>query len=271
MKLRVRYYRSYPMDAEFEFPAEGHLGEAEKELLLEVQKTAVIGMHLWNIGEPGGPDVTPDGEDWVITRLYAFYKQAGRVCRERIRPIFEASRRSGVQVYHVATGRYAHKYPQYRETVEKFGESGPSTPGCMDRSWQEEHTHDRYGPEVNKVVMSRVKNKIRIPVSVAPASGDRVVLNAGQLNGYLRSQGVNTLIYTGFAANACLLFASGGINDLFRLGYRIILVRDATAALEEKRTARESSNRDAAVRFIDRLYGYSCTTADLLTALSEAN
>ena len=60
MKLTVRFYRSYPMDITAEHPALGHLGEDEKVMDLDISKTVVAGMHLWNVGEPGGLDVTPE-------------------------------------------------------------------------------------------------------------------------------------------------------------------------------------------------------------------
>ena len=270
MRLPVRFYRGYPMDVTAPHPAEGHLGPAEKNLDLDPAGLIVTGMHLWNIGEPGGPDVTPDGPDWSITRLYDYYADAQQVIQDNIRPIFDAARTAGVQVVHIATRRYAHHYPQYAQTLSNYGDgASDEPPGCVDTSWEDEYYRDRLGMGVSeaKQEVDRVKNKIRVAQCVAPQPEDEVVLNGGQLNNLLRERKANTIIYTGFAANFCLQESPGGLVDMRDRGYRLIVVRDATAALEDIQSAAERANLNTAIAHIERDFGYSCTTEGLVSAL----
>lgn len=270
LKIKARFYRSYPMDVSAAHPALGHLGEDETVLDIPKSQAVVAGMHLWNIGEPDGPDVTPHGPDWSITKLYDFYRDAARALNENIGPILKAARKAGLPVVHVATSRYAHHYPQYRQTVETYGEeSRSSLPVCLDRSWRDQFTRHVFGSDVDAVEISRVKNKIRVSRAAAPAPSDHMVINDNQFTHLLRGLNANTIFYVGFATNACLLFIGrGGIHDMKRLGYRIILVRDATAALEEKQTALSGANQQTAIRWTERHFGYSCASRDLLAALA---
>ena len=84
MKLKARFYRAYPMDLNARHPALGQLGSAEKELEVDEKKTMIIGMHLWNVGEPNGPQILPDHPDWKITKLYDFYPDALKILQEKM-------------------------------------------------------------------------------------------------------------------------------------------------------------------------------------------
>ena len=271
LELPVQFYRSYPIDPTAEHPALGHLGLARKDLELDEQRTVVAGMHLWNIGEPGGPDVTPDGPDWAITKLYDFYRDAGKALKDKIRPVFEATRAAGMTVVHIATGRYAHHYPQYARTLEKYDEPRSTMPRvCEDTSWRDEYKRDTYGfmsAEEGARDMNRVKGKIRISQHAQPAPEDEVVLNGDQLNNMLRDRGVNTIVYTGFSTNACLLEAPGGLLDMRKRKYRLVIVRDATAALEDTVSGRDRQNMKTAIRHIEQQFGYTCTADDLVASL----
>ena len=270
MKLTVRFYRSYPMDITAEHPALGHLGEDEKVMDLDISKTVVAGMHLWNVGEPGGLDVTPDGPDWPITKLYSYYRDALDLTANKICPILSAARKADMDVVHVASSRYAHKYPQYAKTGEKHGHPDPdNTLPKPDLSWRAEFYEDHYGPNVDKPMLDVVKNKLRISKVVEPEPDDSVVISAYQFTRLLRNRQVNTIIYTGYATNECLLFAGGGMEQM-RNHFRLIAVRAATVALEHNNTALQQTNRDAAIRMIEHSFGYTCTTADLLKSLGEA-
>ena len=258
------------MDPTAEHPALGHLGLASKDLELDEQRTVVAGMHLWNVGEPGGPDVTPDGPDWAITKLYDFYIDGGRALQEKIRPIFQATRTAGMTVVHVATGRYAHYYPQYAKTLEKYNEPRSTMPPvCEDRSWHDEYVRDIWGMSAEEAArdLDRVKGKIRISQHTQPEPEDEVVLNGDQLNNMLRDRNANTIIYMGFCTNACLLEAPGGLLDMRKRKYRLIIVRDATAALEDTVSGRDRLNMKAAIRHMEREFGYTCTADDLMASL----
>ena len=260
------------MDVTATHPAKGHLGLAEKVLEIDVNATVVAGMHLWNLGEPGGPDVTPNGPDWSVTRFYDYYADAQQVIQDKIRPLFDTARAADVQVVHIATRRYARHYPQYDRTLLKYsnGDSYES-PGCVDTSWEDEYFRDRLGMGSSEArrEFDRVKNKIRVAQCVAPKPEDEVILNGGQLNNLLRERKANTIIYTGFATNFCLQESPGGLVDMRERGYRLIVVRDATAALEDIQSAPERANLNTAIAHIERDFGYSCTAEGLISALDS--
>ena len=66
------------------------------------------------------------------------------------------------------------------------------------------------------------------PDVVAPLPDEPVVHQTAQFDRTLRERGIVNLIYVGFATDMCILNAPGGMGPLFGLGYRVVLVRDAT-------------------------------------------
>ncbi|MFA5059490.1 MAG: isochorismatase family protein [Candidatus Omnitrophota bacterium] len=84
---------------------------------------------------------------------------------------------------------------------------------------------------------------------------------------YLR--GIDTVIYTGFQLNYCVMFNSSGILTAWHNNKNVIIVRDATSALE---TVETLSNRwcfFATLSMIEGQFGSSMATDDLLYASFE--
>ena len=99
-RLKTRYYRALPIDAP---------GYEEEVFELSLEKTALVGMHCWNIGCPDGPPVDVDfcvGMGWPQAT-----EEAGRIMREIVRPAMDAARRVGMPVCHVESDWMDGQYP----------------------------------------------------------------------------------------------------------------------------------------------------------------
>ena len=85
LQLAARYYRALPIDRpRYE----------QVTLSLPVDKTALVGMHCWNIGCPDGPPVDLNycvGMGWPQST-----QEAGRIMAEVIRPAMDAARAIGM-------------------------------------------------------------------------------------------------------------------------------------------------------------------------------
>jgi NAD(P)-dependent dehydrogenase (short-subunit alcohol dehydrogenase family) len=71
---------------------------------------------------------------------------------------------------------------------------------------------------------------------VAALPEEPVVHQTQQFDRMLRRQGIVNLIYAGFATDMCILNAPGGLGPMFALGYRVLLIREATLGVEQPDT-----------------------------------
>ncbi|MBM3190136.1 MAG: cysteine hydrolase [Chloroflexi bacterium] len=70
----------------------------------------------------------------------------------------------------------------------------------------------------------------------------------------------------GFAANACL---QGTLTDALYRNYRIVLLRDCTAAMEYHDTIEEQAITKYVIRFVEAFLGYTATSADFVRSCEE--
>lgn len=72
--------------------------------------------------------------------------------------------------------------------------------------------------------------------TIVDAGGASVVYHSDmddrKFEGYLRSLGVDTLIYTGFSSNMCVIGMPTGMIPMFHRGFRLFFVPEASAATE---------------------------------------
>ena len=106
--------------------------------------------------------------------------------------------------------------------------------------------------------------KAEIVPQLSPQDGDVVVthqrvggFSASQLDGILRSRGVNTVLFAGVATNASV---EGTARQASDLGYRTIIVADACSAADQ-------GSHDASIASLG-LLGEITTTAEAVEALS---
>lgn len=247
MRLRTRYYRALPLDAS---------GYEEEVFALPVAKTALVGMHCWNIGCPEGPAVDVNfcvGMGWPQAT-----QEAGRIMREVIRPAMDLARGIGLPVIHVESDWMDAQYPQVPSRRRRDQERFPE--GRLGEMLARAHGREY----LTRSPLARMR---RAEV-VAPQGDEPLFFYTDQLDAWLRQAGVETLIYTGFAADMCVLDAEGGARPMLSRGYRCILMRDATVGVERPDTFAERLATRYGIHRFEWQVGYSTTFADFANAIS---
>ena len=84
-----------------------------------------------------------------------------------------------------------------------------------------------------------------------------------------RAQGINHLVYVGFAINWCLLMSPGGMVDMARHGCLCSTIREATTAVENRETAREQREKQQALWRVALEFGFVFGLDDFLKALPQ--
>jgi len=82
----------------------------------------------------------------------------------------------------------------------------------------------------------------------------------------LRNLGIKNLVVVGFAANACVQATL--TNALYR-NYRLVLLRDCTAAMEYHDSTEDQAIGKYVVRFVEAFLGYTATSADFVRACGQ--
>jgi nicotinamidase-related amidase len=250
VRLKTRYYRALPTDRP---------GFEDQVFSLPLEQVALVGMHCWNIGCPDGPPVDYNycvGMGWPQAAA-----EAWRIMQEVIRPAMDLCREAGVRVCHVESDWMDHQYPQLPSRRDRSTSWKPT-------GRQQEMLDRAHGTEY--LARSPLAHMKRAAL-VSPVGGEPQFFYTDQLHEYLQQHGIDTLIYTGFAADMCLLGAEGGAQPMLGLGYRCILIREATVGVERPDTFDERLATRYGIHRFEWQVGYSTAFADFAAGLAAAN
>ncbi len=104
---------------------------------------------------------------------------------------------------------------------------------------------------------------------VSPVGDEPLVFYTDVLDEYLRSRGVETLIYMGFAADMCLLGAEGGARAMLARGYRCVVMRDGTVGVETPESFPQRLSTNYALHIFEWSLGFGCTLGQFQQAVEQ--
>jgi len=260
LRLTGRYYRTIPTTAPgYEF----------ETLELPLETTALVSLHCWNIGCPGGP---PLDERYCVGMGYPdVTAEAYRIMCDSIRPALDAARACGLAVCHVQDMRIARRYPEWsryesptppRSAIPVAKAPREAIPGYRQSILERSHGID-YPNASGLATMD-------FPEVVAPKPGEPIVHQTDQFDRILRERGIVNLIYAGFATDMCILNAPGGMGPMFGLGYRVVLIRDATIGVEPPDFLPERIATRWGIRYHETHWGDTIEVADFIAACETA-
>ncbi|HPN35848.1 MAG TPA: isochorismatase family cysteine hydrolase [bacterium] len=235
-----RYYRMYP--------PESYLGHAEETLHLALERTAFMLIDVYGLGySPGEPE--PE-------RPALFYQGSTEVERrvmvDHIKPALEAARRIKLPVIYVNNSNQ-----RVATQRSEFGSLLVRTHGLsVEERWETDPVEFRFSKLVE------------------PLPGEYLV-HKQMYSGFfetcletlLRNLQIKNLVVVGFAANACVL---GTLVDAFYRNYRILLLRDGTAAMEYHDTLEEQLITRYIIRHVEAFLGYTATCAEFVRSCESA-
>ena len=227
IRMQVRYRRmmkvSHPNH-------ESNFLTDEKTISLPVEQTGFVLVDLWDCASVP-EELKPGGT--------SFCERAGEITSTRIEPALEAARRIGLTVIHAPTSYVARKYPDFLQRSEVLV-TDPAAPPAARQTWPPVEARQAWGREMEEARYgdySPAEHRLReagttIPGEAFPAEGDWVIGSSQQMRAVCSHQRLLNLIYVGFATNMCLLYKPGALWEMSRLGYRCVVLRDCTTAVE---------------------------------------
>ena len=245
LKLTGRCFCTIPID---------RMRYEEEQLELDPAKTALVGLHCWNIGCEDGPAIDPNFAVGMCSR--EAFGEAERIMNERIAPAMEVARRCGVAVCHVTNAHIAMQDPRAQHDMDPPALPSSDAPRPVVPGWTQsirDRSHGRdYARNSPYARMGRAK-------VVDPRPGEIYVFQTEQFDRALRREGIENLIYTGFATDMCVLRAPGGIQPMLSLGYRTFLMRDATLGVEYPDTFEQRTMTLWGIRYFEAHLGDALT------------
>jgi nicotinamidase-related amidase len=255
LRLRGRHWAT---------PSLAGAGWVEERFDLDPDETAFVALHLWNVGDVGGPEV-PE-RFFVDMGTAECQAESIRIAERYIRTAIDAARAAGLPIFHVEPRDIALKYDSAREGLDDDELSPPPAaprPPEANPGWirqRAERSHGRGYLEWDGW------QKMRILSSCDAEPGDRVIVTGRQFDRVLRAKGIKNLVYTGFATNMCILDSAAATREMLGYGYRIFLIREATLGVEYPDTFGERLQTRAALNFFMQVVGDTIGFADFVEA-----
>ena len=241
LELSGRFYDMLPIGRQ--------RGHREETLRLPLERTCLFPIDIYGLGYSEG-EPRPAREPLWFPGSFELERE---ILVGRIAPCLQAARRIGLPVIYANNSN-----PGKGGSQGEFGAVLRRTHGLTDAErWE--------NPEPEEFRFSRC---------VAPGPDDVVVPKVmysaffnTQTDAVLRARGIENLIAVGFALNACV---HTSLAEAMYRNYRVILLRDCTAAMECDDTYRELALTKAFVRFIETHVGYTATSEAFLAACTRA-
>ncbi|MEA3402041.1 MAG: hypothetical protein U9R79_12465 [Armatimonadota bacterium] len=234
---------------------------------LDPSRTGFVLVDMWDCSDV--PDeIKPGG--------VSFCQRAAEITALHIAPALDAARQAGLTVIHGPTSFVTEKYDHScrRAQVPEPGTGGSPRrdwpPPEHREAWAQERWEARYGdygPEENR---ARVEGT-RILPQVEPIESDWIIGSSEEMYAICRQQELLSLIYVGFATNMCLIFKPGALQEMSNAGYRCVVLRDCTTAVEN---ADSWGDLDQTRAFVDwfemQMLAYTATSANFIAACADA-
>lgn len=252
MRLPARLYQQFDADPALPVPAEGYGGWQTVEVELNPLRTALVVMHAWDCQQPGAHP----GWD----RAVEYRARARRILAETFPALLAAVRRSPLPVFHVVGGGdYYRDLPGYRRALAMAGSSPEIRPVPVDPTWEKLQALRRartFPGEHNAADIAAGFARLDFAPEARPVDDEGVAENAAQLSALCRAQGVNHLVYVGFALNWCLLMSPGGMIEMARHGCLCSTIEEAVTAVENRETAAAQIEKQQALWRVALEFGF---------------
>ena len=269
VRLPTWYYEQFDADFARDVPAEGYGGWHVAELELALPHTALVLMHAWDCG------TRAEFPGWH--RAVEYIPRADHICRTVFPPLLGAARGAGLTIYHVVTPdsrRYYDRLPGYTRAAQLAGATPAAERIASDptleqlRQFRARHVFP--GAHNQEDVDRGFRQRLGFAPNAEPQRDEGVAEDGSQLYALCKADGIDHLIYAGFAINWCLLMSPGGMVDMSRHGLLCSTLREAVTAVENRETARQELCKELALWRVSVAFGFVYHVADLVGALDSS-
>jgi len=239
--IPTRYYQSFHADYSLAYPGEGYGGWKKADLPINPEKTAIVVMHAVNVGTmeevPG------------YYRCVEYLTRSNRIAQTIFPGFLEKVRKKGMRLFHIPLYEHtAEKYQGYQKTLNMFGKESVTVESVASddvlKALRVFKSHHCWVGTENFDDKRKGEKISDFYDEVKPRDDEHLAYTSDQLFKLCRHYGINHLIYTGFAVNACLMISPCGFVDMTRHGIMCSIIPQLTTAVENKESCRNESHKE---------------------------
>ncbi len=271
LEVPTMYYQQYGADPSLGDDAALTYGGWKKaDLPLNAEKTAIVVMHAAYVGEA---ETAPEQFQYCeyVPRSY-------RIAEENFGTVLDAARAAGIKIYHVPFGTgYYEEMPGYTET-QAIGAEPKYTP--RDRAAKDDVLSELRnfkdnnvtpGPNAWDGIIAARKKYLNFLPEAMPEGNEPICTTSNELAAVAIRDGINHLIYMGFAVDSCLLSDEGGMLGMTRHGFMCSAIKDCVTAVENRESTPSKHHTDTALWRVSDNYGLVYEGKDLADAFALLN
>lgn len=267
------YYKQFDADYSLDVPGEGYGGWMKADLQLNTDKTAFVVMHAWDCGTyeqyPG----------WY--RAVEYIPRANKIAQEIFPELLGGIRNVGMKLYHIAGSEsYCKDLPGYLYAKECLleqmkGNQSFRMPNARKdeviKNLQKFRFENVFYGQHNKADIEKGQANTGFMKNARPEEGEAIVINGDQLHAVCLKDGINHLIYMGFAINWCLQYSPASMNDMADRGFMCSAIREAVTAVENKESARTEGHKEYGLWATALKNGFVYDVKDILNMTSATD
>ena len=232
---------------------------------LNLDKTALVLMHAAYCGS---------AEQAPLQFQYVEYTpRSYTIAANTFPPLLASARKAGIKIYHVPFGAgYFEHLPGYQK-AQALGAEDPLRPhpraepdAVLEDLRRFKDTHVCPGPAGWEALSAERRQHMDFLPEARPVGHEPIAVTANELASAALADGVNHLIYLGFALESCLLLAEGGMHSMAARGFMCSAVLDCVTAVENRESARTKQHTATALWRVSTSYGFVYESRDLQAA-----
>lgn len=263
LTLQANWYQQFDADYTLQYPGEGYAGWQHGPIQIAPRHTALVVMHAWACGTQA------EFPGWY--RCVEYIPRSKKIAAEVFPRILKTTRAAGLTIYHVVGGGdYFRALPNYLATTalattHTLEQISPDDSLLAMRKFRSDHV---FPGGHNAGDVSRGGKVNDFMPEAQPLPREAIAETSEQLFALCKRDGINHLIYMGFALNACLANSPGGMVDMSRHGILCSVLRQATLAVENRETVRSQSELQQALYRVAIFFGFVFDIDDYQAALN---
>jgi nicotinamidase-related amidase len=256
---------------------------------LNTNEIGIALVDLWNFGWDNSPLVPSLGWELSLERGISHALRKKEIIESLIVPVVNELHEYGVKIFHCNHSKFLEHFPQWiestteveRETLRKRNskvEKGKVKQNVVYETfpenkwiseWKAKHTNDVFNSKWSDE-QAKTYDQIRIPDPIEPKEGDLLVYSSKQFHRLLSKNKIRCLFYMGFETDECVQNSDYGIINMHQYGYMTNIVRDCTTTYESAETLEGLWRTKVAIENIEKRWGYSTTSFELLNSIRNS-
>ena len=248
LHIKPRYYRWHVNPGAKWL--ETNTGYAELDWELPLSQTALVLVDVWD------RHYLKDTE-----------ARAEIIIREKLVPLVDNCRKSGLQIIHSPSPELAKDEPKWVKIPIQSLKHLDDWPPYEFRSKSGVYKAYAKPFEPREEEVAKHVADLKLHPLIQPEGSDVVIATGEELHQYCKQKGVMFLLYAGFNTNACILLRDYGTLRMSERGYDVIIIRDCGTGMESFETQDELWQTQGTILFLEMFGRYSVTSEDIINGL----